>query len=187
MEQKPSFIMPAITNALLVGVGLTVISLVITYSTIGSEPSGSMFGPLTFMQFGICLLGSIAAILTVNGYAKMDGVELTIGNGAVIGLITGLFLAIVTTILSYVWNNMIDPSLMDSMKNYMVKNMELFFEKSGAMSGDAVDQVLGDMEKGFDEQKTMMGILKGFGYSIIGLGVVNLISGMTTAKITAKD
>jgi len=76
---------------------------------------------------------------------------------------------------------------MDSMKNYMVKNMELFFEKSGAMSGDAVDQVLGDMEKGFDEQKTMMGILKGFGYSIIGLGVVNLISGMITAKITAKD
>jgi hypothetical protein len=187
MEQKPSYIMPALTNAIIVGVGLTVISLIVTYSTIGGEPTGSMFGPLTFMQFGVCLIGSIAGILTVKGYAKMDGVELTLGNGAVIGLVTGLFLAVVITLLSYVWNNMIDPSLMDTMKNYMVNNMEMFFEKSGAMSGDALDQMLGEVEKSFEEQKTMMGILKGFGYSVLGLGIVNLISGMITAKVTAKD
>lgn len=186
MEQKPSYIMLAVTNALIVGVVLTIISLVITYSTIGGEPTGSMFGPLSFMQLGSCLLGSIAAIFTVKAYSKMEGVELTLGNGAIIGIVTGIFLALVTTLLSYVWNTMIDPALMDNMKDYMVKNMEIMFEKSGA-TGDMVDQVLGEMEKGFDEQKTLMGVLKGFGYSVLGLGIVNLISGMITAKITSKD
>jgi hypothetical protein len=187
MEQKPSFIMPALINALIVGVGLTVLSLILTYSTIGGEPSGSMFGPLSFLQFGVCLVSAIAGVFAVKGFAKMDGVELTLGKGAIIGLVTALFLAVVTTLLSYVWNQIIDPSLMDSMKDYMVKNMEMFFEKSGSMSAEAIDKILGDMEKGFEDQKTILGILKGFGFSILGYGVVNAISGMITAKIVSKD
>lgn len=186
MENKPSYIVPALTNALIIGAVLSAVSLFVTYSTIGNEPTGSMFNAMSFMQFGLCLIGAVAGVLTVKTYAKTVNESLTLGNGAVIGLVSGTFLAVVMALISWFWNMVIDPSMLDAMKDYMITNMELFLNNSG-VTGDALDQALGGIEQGFEEQKTMVGMLKGLLYSIIGLGIVNLISGMITAKVTSKD
>lgn len=186
MEQKASYIMPALTNALIIGTIFTAISLFVTYSTINSEPTGSMFNALMFQQLGLCLIGAIAGVLTVKAHVKTTNESLTLGNGALIGLVSGVLLSVVLFVLSLVWNQIIDPGMVDGLKDYMMTNMEMLMSKSG-VSGDALDEILGNVEKGFEEQKTMVGMLKGFLYMIIGLGVVNVISGMITAKVTAKD
>ncbi len=186
MEQKPSFVMPTVVQSTIVGVVLSVISTIFVYVSISGEPSGSFFQPISFLQMGICLLGAVAGVLSVKAYVKTGVEDLQLGQGALIGLFAGLVSAVVMTLIGVLWNFVVDPALMDNMADYMIRNMEMAFANSG-MGAEQVDQILGEMEKGFEEQKTFVGILKGFGFSVLGLGIINVISGLITAKVVSKD
>lgn len=186
MEQKPSFVMPTLIQSTIVGVVLSFISTIFVYVSISGEPSGSFFQPISFLQLGICLLGAVAGVLSVKAYVKTGVEDLQLGQGALIGLFAGLVSAVVMTLISVLWNFVVDPALVDNMADYMIRNMEMAFANSG-MSAEQVDQILGEMEKGFEEQKTFIGILKGLGFSILGLGIINVLSGLITAKAISKD
>lgn len=184
-NQKPSYLVPTVTNSVIVGAVVTVISLVGLYVAVSGEPTGSMFSASSVLPVISCLVAAIAGVLSVKAYAKMDGAEVTLGNGAVIGIVAGLLTALTTTLISQIWTSFIDPSLMENYANFIVKNMEMAFTNMG-MAADQMDTTLGEMEKSFEDAKTMVGILKGFGWSALGFSVVNLISGLITAKVSAK-
>lgn len=185
-NQKPSYLVPTVTNSVIVGAVVTVISLVGLYVAISGEPTGSMFSASSVLPILSCLVAAIAGVLSVKAYANMEGAEVTLGNGAVIGIVAGLITAITSTLISQIWTSFIDPALMDNFANYMIRNMEMVFNNMG-MAADQADIALGEMEKSFADQKTMLGVLKGLGWSALGFSVINIISGLITAKISAKD
>ncbi|TNE74411.1 DUF4199 domain-containing protein [bacterium] len=186
MEEKPSYVMPTVIQSTIVALVLSIVSTIFVYISISGEPSGSFFQPVQLMQMGICLISAIGGVLSVKAYLKTGAESITLGQGAVIGLLSAVVMAAVMSLMGAIWNFVIDPSLMDNMANHMMKNMEMAFSNSG-MSGAQVDETLAKIEESFAEQKTLIGIIKGFGMSLIGLGIINLLSGLITAKISSKD
>jgi hypothetical protein len=61
------------------------------------------------------------------------------------------------------------------------------FEMNDQIPESQKDEIITNMEQGFEEQSSLGGILKGVAINAGVLGFVNLLSGMVGAKIFASE
>lgn len=124
----------------------------------------------------VCLLTAFGGMLAVWHYLKEGPAGMTIGKGAVIGLMTGILIGIISFVLTKLWM-FVDPSYASKLID-----MRITAATSNPNITDQQRQQITDaMHNG--------GGLMIIGY-IIGIvfeGVVNLLTGMIGAKLFSKE
>jgi len=100
-----------------------------------------------------------------------------IGKGALIGLFVGLGATIVAVILGQIWN-IIDPSYQQALVDWNIQNFEAM-----QMPAEAKEQAIAGME----DPNSLKNIGLQAVFTFVGLGVMNVISGLVGAKIFASE
>lgn len=183
MNSNPSYINAAAISGLIFGLIISIISIVMGYMEINSEPSGATFSASAMSGFLVCIIGAFAGLLTLKLYVKEHDIPVKLGQGAVIGLVTGLIVAVVGTIISLVWHFVIDPSFTDRLMEASIANIELMTQLPGDMKDDMID----GMYTQFQNMYTTGGILKSLGMSALFSGFMNMLTGILGAKLFAEQ
>ncbi|HAC15059.1 MAG TPA: hypothetical protein DCE78_03830 [Bacteroidetes bacterium] len=178
MEQNNPFLSSAVIVGFIVSLLSTVVALGISYNIIGSEPSTSTMIMMSVVGLASCLVGAFAGIFTVRHHVKMYNAPLKMGRGAVIGLTSGVIVAVFGTLFSLIWT-LIDPSFSDRLLETMVRSMESIGQ-AGQM-----DATIDGMYQQFADQKTALGQIKALGINAVILGALNAITGILGVKFFA--
>lgn len=98
---------------------------------------------------GMVFLPLIFVILLVLGMniRKAEGGYLKFGKAFLSVFIAGLIMSLLSTIWNIILFNVIDPGLAEALMETMAENMLAMMERFGA----PVDEIEGEMQKGFDE------------------------------------
>jgi len=180
MEQnsQPSYWPSVMIGALIIGLIMSVLGIVSQYMTIGSEPTGSAFSLAQGVGTLACLIAAIGGIISTRHYAKENEITFPIGKGALIGFMTGLVGVLISTVISLIWQYVIDPELNQAVYDWSIRNLE-------AMNLPA-EQL--EMQMNFiPEPGAMSSLLWAVGIGIVAVGILNLISGIIGAKIFAAE
>lgn len=167
------------TSVILAGILFGLVSFALTisigYYQINSGSSGGM-GFSSITGGIVCLLTAFGGMLAVWHYLKEGPAGITIGKGAVIGLLTGIVIGVLSFLLTKIWM-LIDPSYASKLID-----MRITAATSNPSLTDQQRQQISDMMHNG-------GGLMIIGY-IIGIvfeGVVNLLTGMIGAKLFSSD
>ncbi len=178
MEQNNPFISSAVIMGIVFALIASVVSTVLSYNVISSEPSMSNLIMTSVMSLLSCLIGMFAGMLAVRHHTKQYNVPMKMGRGAVIGLTSGVFVAVFITIISLIWTNLIDPAFIDKLMESMVASME-------TVGGPQMDEAIDGIYEQFNKQKTVAGQLQGFAINAGVLGALNALTGMLGVKFFA--
>lgn len=177
-QVQPSYWNSVIIASLVTALIVTALSLIGGYMTIGSEPSGSMFSPMMLWGTIGCLVGgAIGGVLATWHYAKEYNATYKIGKGALIGLFVGVGTTIFSVIFGQLWN-LIDPSYTQAVMDWNIQNAEAM---------QVPEEAKQQMIDGMADPNSLKGILWGALSIFIGVGIVNVISGMIGAKVFASE
>ena len=169
----PSYWNAVITAGLITAIVYSVIGLASAYLTIaGSSGAGQGLG------IGACLISSIAGVIANRMYAKGFNLTYPIGKGALLGFLAGLVTLIVGTVISLFWTEIIDTGMNEAL---MQSNIATF--EAQGLTQDQIDQALSFSP----EPGSMNAILIQFAIGFGSLSIINVISGMISAKIFAKE
>ena len=167
----PSYWNAVITAGLITGTILTVIQLTTSYMTIaGSSTTG--------MAIIGCLIASIAGIISNWMYAKGYDLTYPIGKGALLGVFSGIITSIVTFSLSLFWTKVIDTGMNEAIIEATYKS----FEDQG-LSQEEIDMA----QSFIPDPNSLVGLIITFLLALAMYVVINLISGIISAKIFAKE
>ena len=167
----PSYWNAVITAGLITGTILTVIQLTTSYMTIaGSSATG--------MAIIGCLIASIAGIISNWMYAKGYDLTYPIGKGALLGVFSGIITSIVTFSLQLFWTKVIDTGMNEAIIEATLKS----FEDQG-LSQEEIDMV----QSFIPDPNSLVGLIITFFSALAMYVVINLISGIISAKIFAKE
>lgn len=154
----------------------TVLSIVMGYVQINSEPSGSFFGPQAIGGVVLCLFTAFTGLAVIWHYTTEVTRSVTMGQGALIGFLTGAVISLFSTVFSQIWG-LIDPEYTMKVVESMVANMEMMGLPDEAMDA-ALDQAM--------EAETFVGILKSLLFAIPISGILNLLTALIGVKIFAE-
>lgn len=180
MEQANESYMPiAFRFAMIFAIVAFVGNLIVNYMVISMEPSMTMLFIPSVAGGVICLVAAIAGLLVVRSYIKTTGLRVPVGKGAVIGLVTGVLIAVVSSVLGILWD-FVDPNMAKNMMNAMMGAMDSMPGMDEASRQAAMDQMMANDPTKFSTRLMAMGI------GVLMFGVVNLISGMIGAAVFSK-
>ena len=169
----PSYWNAVITAGLITAIVYSIIGLASAYLTIGgSTGAGQGLG------ISACLVSSIAGVIANRMYAKGFNLTYPIGKGALLGFLAGLVTLIVGTAISLFWTEFIDTGMNDAVMQSTIANLE-----TQGLTQDQIDQTLSFSP----EPGSMNAILAQFGIGFFSLSIINVISGIISAKIFAKE
>lgn len=177
-QEPPSYWTSVGIASVLFGLIAFVISLVTIYTTINSEPTGSFFFPSQLIGVLGCLVGAFGGMVATWHYAREYDTVITLGRGALIGFLTGMGMAVVSTIFSQVWN-LVDPDMTQQMIDSYVANFEAM-DLPEEQKQQMIDATVNSMR---DQQNIGSQLLWG----IPMYGILNVLTGMLGAKVFGKD
>jgi uncharacterized protein YqgC (DUF456 family) len=179
MEQHNPFLSSALIMGIIFALVTSVVSTYMTYNIITAEPSMTTMILVSVVSLVSCLVGMFAGMFAVRHHVKQFNASMKMGRGAVIGVTTGVFVALFITIISLIWTNIIDPSFTDKLTEAMVTGME----SMGA--GGEMDATIDGIYEQFEKQKTVAGQLQGFAINAAVLGALNALTGLLGVKFFA--
>ena len=175
---QPSYWPSVMIGALIIGIIMSVLGILSQYMTINSDPTGAAFTSAQSIGILSCLIAAIGGFIATRHYAKEYDITFPIGKGALIGFFTGLVGVLVSTVISLIWQYIVDPELNQAVYDWQIRNLE-------AMNLPA-EQL--EMQMNFlPEPGSMTTLLIAMGIGIVTVGVLNLISGIIGAKVFAKE
>ncbi|MEX0648622.1 MAG: DUF4199 domain-containing protein [Balneolaceae bacterium] len=154
-----------------------VLSLLFGYQQINSEPSGAIFSPLMLSGVVICLVTCVAGAVAVWHYTKEVTVYLTLGQGALIGFLTGVVIVIFSIILNELWM-LFDPGYTEKLIEATIANVEAM-DMPASTKEDMIDSMA-------ESVRSQQSVLQQLFWGIPITGLLNLISGMIGVKIFAE-
>ena len=125
-----------------------------------------------------CLIASIAGIISNWMYAKGYDLTYPIGKGALLGVFSGIITSIVTFSLSLFWTKVIDTGMNEAIIEATLKS----FEDQG-LSQEEIDMA----QSLIPDPNSLVGLIITFLLALAMYVVINLISGIISAKIFAKE
>lgn len=166
----------------LVGVIFSLITFVaglfFGYQQINSEPSGSFFTPFMLSSGVICLITSVAGLIAVWHFTREVSQALKLGQGAVIGFLTGAVIVLVSVVLSELWVMLIDPDYTDKILRSLIANIEEM-DIPSSTKNDMIDAMAESLNSG---QSFFRQIFMGIPVT----GLINLITALIGVKIFAE-
>lgn len=154
-----------------------VVGLFFGYQQINSEPTGSFYSPSMISGGVICLVSAFAGMVAVWHFTREVSSELKLGQGAVLGFLTGAVITILSVLLNEIWVGIFDPEYTDKILNSMIANFEAMDIPDSAKE-DAIDGMAQSMESGQSIWSQLF-----MGIPITGL--LNLITALIGVKIFA--
>ncbi|NBC03492.1 MAG: DUF4199 family protein [Bacteroidetes bacterium] len=155
-----------------------VIGLFFGYQQINSEPTGSFMSPMMFSGVVICLVSALAGLLAVWHFTREVTPYMTLGQGALIGFLTGAVIVLFSVVLSELWILIFDPEYTTKMMDAAIANIEAM-EMPEANKQQMIDAVADSMAGG---QSIWQQIF--WGVPITGL--INLVTGLIGVKVFAE-
>lgn len=180
--EKPSYLPFSIQTGAILAVLGTAITYVSMYRFISLPPAGTMFSIWMLVPLLTFLLTCFGGLLVVRAYAKATDLPMKAGQGAVIGLVTGLVITLFMTLIGQVWILLIDPSLMDRYMEAMIAN----FEAVPNLPRETLDGMIDNLHAQTQAQKSLSGILLGALGTAAFIGILNLVTGIIGVSIFAK-
>jgi hypothetical protein len=165
-------------GALIIGLVMSVLGIISQYMTINSEPIGSSFTLAQGIGTFACLIGAIGGFIATRHYAKENEITFPIGKGALIGFMTGVVGVLVSTVISVIWQFVVDPELNQAVYDWSVRNLE-----AQNLPAEQFEMALNFIP----EPGAMSSLLWAVGIGIVAVGVLNLISGIIGAKVFASE
>lgn len=153
------------------------IGLFFGYQQINSEPTGSFFSPFMISSGVICLVSALAGILAVWHFTKEVSTKLTLGQGAVIGFLTGAIIAVLSVLFSELWVTLFDPEYTEKIMSSLIANIEEM-ELPSAQKDEMIDSMAGSIS-------SQDSIFRQLFMSIPITGLINLITALIGVKIFA--
>ncbi len=148
------------------------------YQQINSEPTGSFLSPFMISSGVICLISSIAGLIAVWHFTKEVSPVLKLGQGAVIGFLTGAVIVVVSVLLSELWVLLVDPEYNEKMMESVIANFEAM-DMPQSTKDDMIDAMAESME-------SQQSILRQIFIGIPITGLINLISALIGVAIFAE-
>lgn len=176
-QVQPSYWNSIIIASLATAIVVTAFGVIGGYMTLSSEPTGSFFSSAQLLGTVGCLVGALGGLFANWHYVNEFEVQYPIGTGALIGLMVGLGATIFAVILGQIWN-IIDPSYQQQLIEWSMRNIEAM-----QLPSAATQQAMSSLE---DPNSIKNIALQGL-MTFVGLGIVNVISGMIGAKIFASE
>lgn len=176
-QVQPSYWNSVLIASLITALVVTILSLIGGYMTLNTEPSGSFFNSSQVFALLSCLVGAMGGVIATWHYSKEYNISFTIGRGALIGLLVGLVTTIIAVVLGLLWE-LIDPSYTQAMVDWQIANMNAM-----QMPEEARQQAI----EGMSDPRSPKNIALQAVITFIGLGIMNVISGMIGAKVFASE
>lgn len=179
--ESSNFLSNGWPSIVLVGAIFSVLSFVIGlffgYREINSEPTGSFISPIMISSVVICLVTAFAGVLAVWHYTKEVSPMLKLGQGALIGFLTGAVIVIFSVILNELWM-FVDPDYTEKVLEATIANIEAMDLPADAKN-DMIDAMADSMGA---EQSVWRQIFIGVPVT----GLLNLVTAMIGVKIFAE-
>ena len=153
------------------------LSLFFGYRQINAEPTGAIFSPMMFSGVVICLITFVAGAVAVWHYTTEVSPFVKLGQGALVGFLTGAVIVILSVVLNEVWT-IFDPAYTDKLVEAAIANVEEMDLPSGSRD-DMIDTMA-------ESVRSSQSISQQLFWGIPVTGLLNLISGMIGAKIFGK-
>lgn len=153
-----------------------VIGLFFGYQQINAEPTGSFFSPMMLSSVVVCLVTMFAGLLAVWHYTKEVSPKIKLGQGALVGFLTGAFLLVVSVVLTELWH-FIDP-------DYTQKTLEAFIANVEMM--DLPSDVKEEMIDSTAQTMTDRSFLRDIFIGIPVPGLLNMATAMIGVKVFGK-
>lgn len=147
------------------------------YRQINAEPSGAIFSPMMFSGVLICLITCIAGAVTVWHYTKEVSPLINLGQGALVGFLTGAVIVLFSVLLNEIWT-FVDPSYTEKLVEAAIANVEEMDLPAGSKE-DMIDTMA-------ESVRSSQSVTQQIFWGIPITGLLNLISGMIGAKIFGK-
>jgi hypothetical protein len=177
-NEQPSYWTSVGVAGLIFGIVVFALSLIYMYATINAEPTGSYFSGTQLIGTLACLVGAFGGMLATWHYANEYNASITLGRGALIGLLTGIAITIASIILTQLWL-LIDPDLTQQMIDATIANYEAM---------DIPDEQKQQMiDIAAESMRSQNSIFTQLWTGILMFGILNLITGMIGAKIFGKE
>lgn len=164
----------------IVGAVFSIISFVIGlffgYQQINAEPTGSFISPYMISSGVICLATAFAGMLAIWHYTKEVSPQLKLGQGALIGFLTGAIVVIFSIILNELWV-LFDPTFTEKILEATIANVEAM-----DLPSDAKNDMI-------DSMAEAMGDVSIFRQLFVGIpipGLLNMATAMIGVKIFAE-
>lgn len=152
-----------------------VIGLFFGYQQINAEPTGSFFSPMMISGVVVCLISAIAGLIAVWHFTREVTPVLTLGQGALIGFLTGAVIVIVSVLLNELWIQVFDPDYTAKIMDSAIANIEAM-----EMPQDSKQQMIDAMA---DSMATSQSFWRQIFWGVPITGLLNLITGLIGVKI----
>lgn len=169
----PSVFLAALVFSLLIAV----LQIVTGYIQINSEPTGSLFSPMMFSGILLCLIGAFGGMVAVWHHAREHNVTMKLGRGALIGLFTGIVMALLSVIFNQIWH-LIDPDFTQKMMDSILANFEAM-----DVPEEQKQQMIDSAAQQFESSQSILTQLL---WNIPTYGILNLLTGMLGVSLFAK-
>lgn len=153
-----------------------VIGLFFGYKQIHAEPSGSLISPIMISSGVICLATAFAGMLAVWHYTKEINPVIKLGQGALVGFLTGAAVVIFSAVLNEIWL-LIDPEYTEKLIEATIANVEAM-----NLPADAKNDMIDAMAESMSHQS----ILKQIFIGIPVPGLLNMATAMIGVKVFAE-
>lgn len=151
------------------------ISIIFGYMQINAEPSGSPFGLSSISGIFVCLIGAFSGLVGVWHFSKEVTPRFKMGQGAAIGFLTGAVVAVVSVLLTNIWQ-FIDPEYTQKLLESMIANFEMM---------EIPDEMLDTMIES-TEESINPGLMRQLFLSIPIQGVLSTLTALIGTKMFAQ-
>ena len=169
-------------SVVLVGAIFSIVSFALSiffgYRQINAEPSGAIFSPMMLSGVVICLITCVAGAVAVWHYTKEISPSITLGQGALVGFLTGAVIVLVSVVLNELWT-FFDPAYTDKLVEAAIANVEAMDIPESSRE-DMIDAMA-------ESVRSSQSLAQQIFWGIPVTGLLNLISGMIGAKIFGKQ
>jgi len=148
------------------------------YQQINSEPTGTFFSPFMISSGVICLISALAGLLAVWHFTREVSPELKLGQGAVLGFLTGAVIAILGVVFNELWVMLFDPEYSEKILSSLIANIEEM-ELPSAQKNEMIDAMAESVVSG-------QSLLRQLFMGIPITGLINLITALIGVKIFAE-
>lgn len=159
------------------GVIAFAIGLAFGYMQIASEPTGSLFTPMTISGVVVCLFVAVGGAISVWHFTSEVSPYLKLGQGAIIGFLTGAAITVVSVFLNEIWH-FIDPQYTEKYLEAAVANFEAM-----DLPADTKEQLI---DSTVESIRSSTSLVQQLFYGIPMYGILNMISAMIGVKIFGK-
>ncbi len=180
-QQKPSFIRQAVTIGLIFAAVLFFLEILTGLMVIYSSPSAGMLVLSMFSGAVGCLVAAFAGMFGTRMYVREFAVPMTFGDGAKLGLVTGLVVAFGNTFLDVLWLT-INPGFQENLLEASIENIEAM-----QIPEEQKDQMIDAL---YTETQDA-GSASAIGINLVGqvfiFGILNTLTGMLGVRFFATQ